>query len=299
MFFNFKISKSFLSVIFLFLFSVFSCIAYTSAAPTSTKADTSAKSISLPVIMYHSLLKDERLHGDYVISPELFSSDVRYLKDNGYKIIGTQELLAYCEGKLDLPDKCVMLTFDDGYYNNYLYAYQTAKEENIKFVLSPIAINTDIQTEAEHLSPSYSHCTWAQLKEMAQSGHVEIMSHSYDMHQNSARKGTQIMPNEHLEKYKSVLSADLTKAQERFKEELGITPIGFTYPFGAVCDEARQVIKEMGFKLSFSCEEKINTIEAGNPDCLYDIGRYLRNGTDSSKVFFDKILTDKKQTATA
>ncbi|MGN1112087.1 MAG: polysaccharide deacetylase family protein [Acutalibacteraceae bacterium] len=293
MFFNFKVSKSFLAVIFLFLFSVFSCIAYSSAAPTATKADTSSvKSLSLPVIMYHSLLKDENLQGDYVISPELFQSDIKYLKENGYRIIGAQELLDYSEGKLDLPDKCVMLTFDDGYYNNYLYAYQIAKEENVKFVLSPIGINSEIQTEGEHLSPSYSHCTWAQLKEMVSSGCVELMNHSYDMHKNTSRKGTKIMSGESANTYKTALTADLTKAQSLFKNEVGVTPTGFTYPFGAVCDEAEQIIREMGFRLSFTCEEKTNTIEAGNPDSLYGIGRYLRNNKESSKAYFERILKE-------
>ncbi|MGN0498694.1 MAG: polysaccharide deacetylase family protein [Acutalibacteraceae bacterium] len=292
MFFNFKISKSFIAVVLLFSFLILSCIAYSGTATVSANADYSSKSITLPVLMYHSLLKDKQLQGNYVISPELFQSDIKYLKEKGYKIIGAQELIDYTNGKLKLPEKCVMLTFDDGYYNNYLYAYQIAKEENIKFILSPIGINSEIQTEGEHLSPSYSHCTWAQLKEMVNSGRVELMNHSYDMHKNTSRKGTKIMSGESTDSYKTTLLTDLTKAQELFKNEVGVTPIGFTYPFGAVCDEAEQVIKDMGFKLSFSCEEKLNTIEAGNPDSLYCIGRYLRNNTDSSKVFLDKILPD-------
>lgn len=294
MFVNFKLSRSFFAVTLLFVFLLLSCVSFagysqTTAVSTNT-ADTS-KSIELAVIMYHSLLKDESLQGDYVISPELFKSDVQYLKKNRYKIIGAQDLIDYTEGKISLPQKCVMLTFDDGYYNNYLYAYQTAKDENIKFILSPIGINSEIQIEGEHLSPSYSHCTWAQLKEMVNSGHVELMSHSYDMHKNTSRKGTKIKPGENSDEYKTLLSRDLTKAQDLFKKELGITPIGFTYPFGAVCDESEEVIKELGFKLSFTCEEKLNTIEVGNTDSLYGIGRYLRTGKNTSESFFDDILS--------
>lgn len=290
MFFNFKISKSLVAVILLFAFLLLSCVAYSGTEPTIVNAAYNSKSITLPVLMYHSLLKDENLQGNYVISPELFKSDVQYLKEKGYKIIGAQDLIDYTEGKLDLPKKCVMLTFDDGYYNNYIYAYQTAKEENIKFILSPIVINTDVSNDSEHLSPSYSHCTWTQLKEMVSSGHVELMSHTYDMHQNINRKGTKILSGESADSYKSILLADLTKAQERFNDELGITPIGFTYPYGEVCDEADQVIREMGFKLSFTCEEKLNTIRVGDSDSLFNIGRYLRTGSKSSEEFLGDIL---------
>lgn len=288
MFFNLKISKSFIAAVLLFVFLALSCAAYSGVQPAS--AVYNQKSITLPIIMYHSLLKDKNLQGNYVISPDVFKSDVKYLKENGYKIIGTKELIEYSEGRLDLPEKSVMLTFDDGYYNNYIYAYQIAKEENIKFVLSTIVINTDASDDCEHLSPSYSHCTWSQLKEMISSGNVELMSHTYNLHQNTKRTGITRLPEESEESYKKLLTADLSKANERFSKELGITPAGFTYPFGAVCSEADEVVREMGFKVSFTCEEKLNTITAGNKSSLYNLGRYLRTGSKSSKEFFADIL---------
>ncbi|MCQ4022179.1 MULTISPECIES: polysaccharide deacetylase family protein [unclassified Ruminococcus] len=295
MFINFKVSKNLIALVLIFTFLLLSFIAYPGAETVRTSAVNRKNSIVLPVIMYHSLLKDKRLQGNYVISPELFKSDVKFLKERGYRIIGAQELLDYTDGKLNLPEKCVMLTFDDGYYNNYLYAYQTAKEENIKFILSPIAINADTTSEKEHLSPSYSHCTWAQLKEMVDSKHVELMNHSYDMHQNLSRKGTKISSGENTDNYKTLLTEDLTKAQELFKKNVGFTPLGFAYPFGEVCDEAEQVIKKMGFKMSFSCNEKLNIIEIGNSECLYCIGRYLRTGNTTSEEFFDKILPNENK----
>lgn len=293
LYFNFRAKKSFIAAAFLFVFFLFSAIAYPKAEQTGAAVSQKTNELTLPVIMYHSMLKDESLQGTYVISPELFKNDIQALKKRGYKIIGAQELVDYVDGKLELPEKCAMLTFDDGYYNNYLYAYQIAREENIKFILSPIGINSEQSNGSEHMSPSYSHCTWDQLKEMVDSGHVEIMNHSYDMHQNSARMGTKIINGENTEEYKKLLRNDLNHAQQLFKENVGTEPIGFTYPFGAVCEQSQEVVKDMGFKLAFTCEETLNTIKTGDSGALFEIGRYLRNNTESSDSFLDRILPDE------
>lgn len=290
MYFNFRAKKSFIAAVFLFVFFLFSAITYPKAEQTEAAVSQKTNELTLPVIMYHSLLKDKSLQGTYVISPNLFKNDVHTLKKRGYKIISAQELVDYVNRKLNLPKKCVMLTFDDGYYNNYLYAYQIARDENIKFILSPIAINSEKSSDSDHLSPSYSNCTWEQLREMSESGLVEIMNHSYDMHQNSVRTGTKITNGENDEEYKKLLFEDINHAQQLFKKNVGKEPIGFTYPFGAICRQSQEVVRDMGFKLAFTCEERVNAIKVGDNDALLKIGRYLRNNTESSDRFFNRIL---------
>lgn len=252
------------------------------------KDDTNV--ITVPILMYHSLLNDKKLQGDYVISPALFKNDIRALKKLGYTIIGAQDLIDYSNGKLSLPQKCAMLTFDDGYYNNYIYAYQIAKEENIKFILSPVVSDTEKSNSEKCLSPSYSNCNWSQLREMANSGYVEIFSHSYNMHKTTHRKGTKILPGESTSQYHELLTDDLGRAQQLFKKELGFEPIGFTYPFGLICDESKQIVKEMGFKISLTCEERPNFITPSKPDGLLNMGRYLRNNKETSEKFLKRVL---------
>ena len=95
--------------------------------------------VQLPVIMYHGILADTKLQGDYVISPTQFEEDLKELKNRGYTTVTIGEIVDYVYNGKELPQKPVVLTFDDGYYNNYLYAYPLLKKYACKGVISPIA----------------------------------------------------------------------------------------------------------------------------------------------------------------
>ena len=102
--------------------------------------------VRVPVIMYHAVMDDASRLGKYVISPEELESDFKWLSENGYTAILSEDLINYTENGAALPEKPILLTFDDGYYNNYLYAYPTAKRYGMKFVLSPIGKYADLYT---------------------------------------------------------------------------------------------------------------------------------------------------------
>lgn len=249
-------------------------------------ATTQQEEIDLPIVMYHSLLKDVSRHGEYVISPDDFESDLRYLKQNGYETVVVQDLIDYVNGK-QLPPKPVMITFDDGYYNNYLYAMEIAERLNCKFVVSPIVSVTELFSESGEENAYYSHLTWDMLKEMNDSGLVEIQNHSYDMHTIGARKGVKRKSGESEEAYRSALENDLLKAQEEIEKNVGKRPTAFAYPFGAVSDETPDIIKELGFSSTLTSAEKISKISR-NVNSLYNLGRFVRPSGISSQEFFEK-----------
>ena len=117
-----KSNKTVKIIIFVaFFLSAVILISVMTGATKETTADTD--SVKLPVIMYHSLLKDEKLQNDYTVSPTLFENDLKYLTENGYTTVVVKDLTDYVYGKKSLPEKCIMLTFDDGYYNNYYYDF--------------------------------------------------------------------------------------------------------------------------------------------------------------------------------
>ena len=86
-------------------------------------AEAAEKPIRMPVLMYHSINSKESKAGDYVITPAALRGDLEWLKQNGYQTVVVQDLLDYVEEGTPLPEKPVMITFDDGYYNNYLNAF--------------------------------------------------------------------------------------------------------------------------------------------------------------------------------
>lgn len=249
----------------------------------------SGEAVKLPILMYHSMLKDSKLQGKYVISPDLFESDLKYIKEHGYTTVVMQDLIDYVHGGT-LPEKPIMLTFDDGYYNNYLYAYPLLQKYDCKMVLSPIGRYADQYTETPDTHASYAHASWEMLKEMVDSGYVELQNHSYNMHSNSnGRKGTKKNKGESEEAYKQAFTEDVSKAQQRFTEQVGITPTCFTYPFGAISNVSLDYLKEMGFQATLTCESKMNELTQ-EPDALYGLNRFLRTNQGTSEQFFAKIL---------
>lgn len=244
--------------------------------------------ISLPIVMYHSMLKDKKLQGEFVIGPDQFEEDLKTIKEKGYQTIVMADLIDYVENGAPLPKKPIMLTFDDGCYNNYLYAFPLLKKYDCKIVLSPIAYYSDKYSESLDMAASYANCTWENLKEMMNSGYVELQNHSYNLHNSKGdRLGVKQKSGESDGAYREMLVSDITKAQNRFRDELNYSPTTFTYPFGAYSDLSEKIIKEMGFKATIICEKKVNKITR-NKDCLYGLGRFLRSNKDESKSFFEK-----------
>lgn len=253
------------------------------------KKVSAAEEIHLPVIMYHSLLKDPKMQGNYVISPDLFEKDLQYLKEHGYEAVFIEDLLKYVEKGEALPEKPVLITFDDGYYNNYHYAYPLAKQYGMKIVISPVGSYMDASSKEEDLHVSYSYITWENMKEMEQSGLVEFQNHTYNLHSSKGRQGTKRLVSESEEEYKRLLQEDLGAMQNKMEDCLGKRPPCFTYPFGAISKGEPEIIRQMGFRCTLTCESRMNTITR-DAESLYNLGRYLRTSKLSSEDFFKKIL---------
>ena len=259
------------------------------AATEAKSADT----VSLPIVMYHGVLDDASRQGQYIITPAQFEADLKVIKARGYTTVVMADLLDYVDNGTPLPEKPIMLTFDDGYYNNYLYADPLLERYGIKAVISPVCKWTEwySDTPAQSDHAIYSHITWQEIRDMVESGRWEIQNHSYDMHYCEAgkRKGTLRRASETAEDYAKALRADLSTAQELLTALAGVTPTTFTYPYGAMCDEALPIIKELGFRATLTCESRINRITR-DAECLYGLGRYLRPSGIDSDAYFAKLL---------
>ncbi len=247
--------------------------------------ESSAKrmTIDVPILMYHSILRSTNTHGDYIISEAAFEKDLKFLKENGYTTIVMQDLIDFVEKGTPLPEKPVVLTFDDGYSNNFLYAFPLLKKYDSKAVLSIIGYYTDLYTDTPDQNPSYSHVTWNDVKKMIDSGLVEMQNHSYNLHTtDKGRNGSKKKRGESDDAYKAMLTEDLGKLQDKFKQNTNYIPTTFTYPFGSVSNASFDIIKEMGFKASLSCESGMNKVSRDS-ECLYMMKRYLRTQKKSAE----------------
>ena len=284
----FKIRTLFLIIGFAVI-SIFCFLTFFSGINQNTVSVAAEENeIRLPIIMYHGILNDTKYQGDYVISPVQFENDLKKLLSESYTTVTVSDLVDYVYKDKALPQKPIMLTFDDGYYNNYLYAYPLLKKYGCKAVLSPIAYYSDYFSETdEKVSASYFHCSWQQLSEMIQSGNVEVQNHSYNMHTEHGRLGLRRKQNEDNSAYEKLITDDIQTAQKIITDNLSVTPQAFVYPFGEFNDTTEKVIKRLSFRCSMICEEKVNVITK-DKESLYKLGRFIRTDKMSSDEIFAK-----------
>ncbi|MCL2398809.1 MAG: polysaccharide deacetylase family protein [Defluviitaleaceae bacterium] len=240
-----------------------------SATPAFFKQET----VEVPIIMYHLVTKNSRYIGKHGITPEELESDLKYLKEKGYQTVVMEDLIAFVNNGIKLPDKSIVLTFDDGNSSDYRYLYPLLQKYDMKAVVSVLGRPTDECTvlASNHESTKiFPTLTWNQIKEMNDSKYVEIQNHSYDLHKD---EGSGQKHGESVENYQKRLREDLTKMQMRIKEVLGFEPNTFTYPFGIVSDNAKPVLKELGLIATLSCHDGMNYLKENDLDCLYRLKR--------------------------
>lgn len=236
------------------------------------KADKTAE---VPIIMYHLVTKNGKLVGRYGITPDELESDLKFLKENGYETIVMADLIAFVYRGRALPEKPVMLTFDDGNFSDYLYLYPLLQKYDQQAVLSVLGKQSDEYTKAaeKNADAKFPNLTWPQIKEMKDKGAVEIQSHSYDLHGSI---GSAKRRSESVAEYQNRFGNDLSRLQDRCKEELRWKPTTFTYPLGMISDSSRQTLNDLGFTASLSCCEGMNLIIQGDPECLFKLKRNIR-----------------------
>ena len=181
----------------------------------------------LPVLMYHHMVPDGQDCNDMTVTPGKFRSDLETVLAMGYTPVLPRELAA---GDA-LPEKPILITFDDGYRSNYDLVYPILREYGVKACISIIVLMPDLPTD--------NFCTWDQLREMTASGLVEIGSHSYRLHnlgsdggnfESGGANGVERRPNESDADFQIRVLDDIQLSHDRIAGELG----GGKFYFGQV-----------------------------------------------------------------
>lgn len=196
----------------------------------TTKEEIAApEAIKVPILVYHSVrpqIKGESPLVDYFdIPPELLERDLIYLKENNFSIIPFSGLVAALEGEKELPQKPVVLTFDDGWENQYTYAFPLLKKHK---VTATFFIFTSAIGHKHFLS-------WEQIKELDRLG-MTIAAH------------TKSHPYLFRIKDRNILTDEIIGGKKILEEGLGKPVEFFAYPFGYFNDLIISVVQEAGFK---------------------------------------------------
>lgn len=281
-----------LAVVLLFSFLTVYIVSSKNTVGAQTKEQENKKDgIFVPIIMYHGVLRDESMLGDYVVSPMELEEDFIYLKNNGYTPVFVNDLIRYVNYDGELPKNPVVISFDDGNYNNYTYLYPLLKKYDFKACISLVGEYTVAAGESgDKPNPAYSYLSWKNVSEMRESGLVEFCSHSYAMHKLTPRKGVCRKSGESYENFRSVFIKDIFNLQNLADENCGFKPNVFTYPYGFNDESSRRLVKNCGFEASMGVCEKPNYIIKGSPKCLYNLNRYNRPSGISTEKFMKKAL---------
>lgn len=237
-------------------------------------APVGGEAVPLPIFLYH-IISPKKTY-QYGITPDEFESDLAFLSRNGYSTITMTQLIDSVDSGGSLPPKPAILSFDDGYYNNYVYAFPLLKKYRARMVLSIIGKSTDDFSSRPSDSLSYAHVTWAQIDEMLDSGPVEVQNHTYNLHEISGgRTGCMRKPGESPERYEKVVADDVGRLQKEIAERTGFTPNTFAYPYGKSSESTDDILKKLGFRATLSCDYGVNLI-GGDPDGLFGLRRIER-----------------------
>ena len=253
--------------------------------PRTAKAETPERRM-LPILMYHSVLND--VPNAYRIRPDTLEADLAELKRRGYVSVSLGEVIQFVKGSCDLPEKPVLLTFDDGHYNNLFYAMEILKKQGFSAVLNVIGRFTEYSSTHEKDHPEYSHLTWDEIGTAARSGVFEIGNHSYAMHAYKPRFGVKRKKGESAEEYEAALREDTLRLEYELMQKSGVRPRAYAYPFGAYSDETENILRSLGYEAIFTCYERVNVIERGNTEKLFRLYRINRDGRVETDRFLDE-----------
>lgn len=225
--------------------------AFTAEAPTETKLTepepvkhepVSYDGRRLPILMYHHVVREGETCNEMTVTDTRLNADLQWLTENGYHTILPREL---AEGKA-LPDKPILITFDDGYRSNYELAYPLLQKYQAKAVISIMVYMQDVCAS--------SFLSWDMCREMEDSGLVEIGSHTYLLHNLDDRNGNftphgingiQRKPDESDDNFQTRVLDDIKKSQDRIEEKLQRKVTFFAYPYGIVEPDAQPLVDSL------------------------------------------------------
>lgn len=242
-----------------------------------------AESIEVPVLMYHHLAPEKSTND--IIDPDVFEAHMQALQESGYTSIFVDDLIQYVNMGKALPENPIVITFDDGYYSNYEYAYPVLEKYGIKgtiFVIGSFVGKEKYKDTEYDIIP---HFDYIQAREMTDSGIISIQSHTYDMHQSpqyegegAVRRNVLQLENESPEQYRLALFGDINKSMAEITEATGETVYALAYPYGAYDAKSEEIIAETGIQATFSINPGKAVLVKHDISSLLHMNRFYISG---------------------
>ena len=183
---------------------------------------------SVPVLNYHQI--NDRDENALTVHTDQFEAQMKYLADNGYHTITPEEMVTAWENGSALPDKPVIITFDDGYADNYRNAYPILQKYNLKGTIFLIS---------DYIGTYPNYLTWTQAAEMQESGLIDFESHTLSHEQLDSTS-----PEETWNQ--------LDGSKKALEWHLGKEINFLAYPCGSYDEDLQRMVQKAGYKGAFT-----------------------------------------------
>jgi poly-beta-1,6-N-acetyl-D-glucosamine N-deacetylase len=241
--------------------------------PSRTSADTGEE---LTVLSYHEVADAARaLVPQYAVTPTAFLRQMDWLRNHGFHFVGVGDVLAAREGEKPLPDKAVLITFDDGYQSVYEHAWPVLKMFRIPAVINVVGSWLEekgtVNFDGKEIRRN-ELLSWKELREMCDSGLVEVGSHSFDLHRgipgnpqgNKQPAGTtrRYVPEarryEDEASYRRRVQADLERNNALVRRHIGKAPRVIAWPYGRYNKVTREIAERLGMPVGLTLDDGAN-----------------------------------------
>lgn len=227
------------------------------------------------VLNYHDIVKAGSAKSSLNsmdVSVDHLEEHLVWLKKNGYKIGSVQNVLDAAAGKYSIPDKSVLLTFDDGYQSFYTRVFPLLKKYH--YLATVALIGTWIEGIDTPDEAGKQLLTWDQVREMVKSGLVEMASHTYDLHKSAvanpqgdsqAATVTRLYDlttgrYETDEQYRERIHVALRKSAEFIFQHAGVWPRVMVWPYGEYNNITLEASREAGMTMTMGLIDGFNTV---------------------------------------
>lgn len=265
--------------------SYFSEVLQATALPDETV------SRDVPVLMWHNLAEESS--GDMTISVDTFRAQIEALHEAGFKTVSLQQLYDYVHFGTELPEKPIVLTFDDGYLSNYEYAYPILQEYDMQATIFAIGVSVGKDTYKDTDHAMTPHFGADEAREMVDSGLISVQSHTFDMHQwppfedGNAQVRETLLPfdGEADADYEAAVEADFAESRELLESITGQPVNALAFPEGAYVTLTQDALRSAGAEMTFTTVRAVNTVVKGLPQSLCAMPRFgMTESTDMTAL---------------
>lgn len=255
-------------------------------------------------IAYHDVEDRDADQAVVAVRTERLIEQLAWLRNNGYQPVTVDQILAARSGGPELPPKAILLSFDDGYASFYTRVMPILRAYQWPALLAPVGawIDTPANQPVDFAGtprPRSDFLTWQQVREISQSGLVEIAAHTNDSHlgipanpqgntqpaASTRRFDAKTGTYETEAQFKARMTADVDAISEKIRAATGYKPRVWVWPYGSADGASLSVIDKHGYSMALTLDVGLDGVND-----LLNSPRYLVNSDPDGHMYADSIV---------